>query len=264
MTDAPVTTNATPAPTQEQMVTVKVDRETRQEPLSKVVASYQTQTAAENRLKQANDLLTSRKAQVEFAERFQARAEQNPEAALEELRSMLEMRLGRPIRRSEVSAAAEEVSGMSAEHDPATKAIEAKVRALEQRLAQSEQTKALDDTRSKVQREVSQYPALKKMGETAEVMLAGMLAARPQESVSDLASELHAGIQKLLEGETNQNRETLAARQQTLAGVPSGAGTPGLTDQPAPPTVADMKKGTLRETIKQDFNRWMAKQAAAR
>lgn len=246
------------------LVEVKIDRQVLKEPLSKVVASYQTQSAAERRLQEANNLLQSRKAQVEFAERFQASAERNPEAALEELRSMLEMRLGRPIRRSEVSAAAQELDGLPAEQNASTRALEAKIRAVEQRLAQSEQTRALDDTRAKVQREVNQYPALKKMGETAEVMLAGMLAARPQESVSDLASELHSGIQKLLVGETQQEVTQLANRAATLAGVPSSVGTPGLTEQPAPPTVADMKKGNLREAIKNDFKSWMAKQAAAR
>ena len=211
MTDQPVVQGTPPATASpDMMVKVKVDRTEFTEPLSKVVTAYQTQAAAEKRLTEANALLTSRKAQVDFAERFLQNAERNPVAALEELRNQMQMRLGRPIRLPGETAGADDGAGggfgdPGREPDAQTRRLEAQIAELSQHVRQMQTATTVSTGEAEIAKELDRYPTFKGQDEASQRMrasialaVAGLKNANPQANTSDLVSELHAGLSGLM------------------------------------------------------------------
>jgi murein DD-endopeptidase MepM/ murein hydrolase activator NlpD len=283
MSDQPVTQNAPPAPptvinadANVMVQGLKVDRTVFSEPLSKVVAQYQTQSAAEKRLAEANALLSSRKAQIEFATDFLATAEKDPVRALEQIRNQLQMRLGRPIRLpSEVSGGSDgiggDLAGVEQVHDAQTKRLEAQLVELTNQVNQMRTTTQVASGEAEIARELDQYQAFKGQDEASKrlrssiaLAIAGLKNANPSANTSDLVSELHAGLAGLASTQATNDRNKLAERATTLAGVPSGSGTPALTDQAPPPTMADVKSKKFGPRLMADFTSWAARQASAR
>lgn len=250
----------------EALVTVTVDGKRFDEPVSKVVASYQMQSAAEKRLADAKALLESRRDQVTFAERFQQQLEKDPEAVLEEISRVASERHGRKIRPRGWNDPASDPGLGTGTGDPASAtsqdpAVARKLRELESTVASLQQTSVERNRDTEVKSALDQYTILtatdeagKRMRGFAENALKAMKAQNPSASFADLASELHAGLQGLATAKATAERDASVARASALAGIPAGAGTPGLTDREPPPTYADFKKpGAIREKLERFY-----------
>lgn len=262
----PPPTNGTAPAAPPQMVTVKIDGRTTQEPLSKVVEAYQMAGAAEQRLKAANDLASARAEQIKFAEYVQSHSRANPEAAAERILSEMERMAGRkinlPARHAPASADAGAFpgeTGGSAESER-IRALESRIQELDTGLRSDRQTRAVETAASEIRTALDQYPvfrgdAASDLRGVAEFALAGMRASNPEIPISDLATKFHAGIQQVLQAQTTTQHQQLTAQAATLAGIPSSTGTPAMTERPATPTVADVKSGKARGMLQDMLGR---------
>lgn len=253
-----------PAPTPETMVEVTIDHKKVSVPLRQALESYQTQTAARNRLAEADGLLKSRRADIEFSDKVKQGLAITPDATLKQLADYVEKTTGRrPIlqgvpRSQQDDSLAMNGEGAAEPHQAtgALQRLEATVHELSSKLRAFESSTSADATQSLIRSSVEQFPIFAQKTEQGQrlrdaivMSVAGLHSANPDVAIPDIVAEIHAGLQGVVSAESTREHGELAQRARTLAGIPSGAGTPALTERPQAVTAAEAKKGGLRSAL---------------
>jgi|SRR6185369_5509945 len=230
-----------PAISDDTLVQVVVDRQPRQEPLSKLRASYQTQTAAENRLADANRILTEHKADVDLARRIKAKIATDPEGAILEMQQFAEKQLGRRVKLPGNSAQDDGDSGLPSGGEGApsatTSRLERQVSELAARMANMTATQQVESVDRQIEAALDAYPIFrdtstevgKKARELAKLTIAGLHAGQPDVAVADHASEIHGRMAAILTSQVTQVRDTRQQRAAEMPLAPTSGGTPEMT-----------------------------------
>lgn len=218
---------------------VKVDGRDYQEPISKLAASYQLQSAAERRFQEAGKLLTQHKGDIELAQRIKSRIQADPEGAILEMKQFAEQQLGRPVRLPGAPAydgdggtptAADEARVADARRS-------AEIRELRAELQGMKTSQRVDTTEREIDAEISKYPMWRnsdteqgqRARELAKLTISAMKGSQPDMAVSDLASEVHQRFAGLLTQEVTQVRDQRQLRAETMPVAPTQGGTPAMT-----------------------------------
>lgn len=221
------------------LIPVIVDRQTRQEPLSVLRSSFQTQTAAENRLKENNRLLQESKADIEFSRRFKAKLATDPEGALAEVQKFAEQHHGRRVRlpgpaREDGDAGLP--AGDEPTHNAHTAALERRFAELAAKLDGLSTVQQIETTDRQIDAALSQYPMwngstpeAKAARELARLTIAGLHSASPDVAVADHASEVHSRMAAMLTTQVNQVRDARLDRAAAMPTAPTQGGTPPMT-----------------------------------
>ena len=225
------------------LVQVVVDRQARQEPLSKLRASYQTQTAAENRLADANRVLADNRADVDLARRIKAKIATDPEGAILEMQQFAEKQLGRRVRLPGNSAQDDGDAGLPSGGEGApnatTSRMERQLSELSARMANMTATQQVESVDRQIEAALDAYPIFrdtstevgKKARELAKLTIAGLHAGSPDVAVADHASEIHSRMAAILTSQVTQVRDTRQQRIEQMPLAPTAGGTPEMTTQ---------------------------------
>lgn len=250
-------------PSDDTLVPVIVDRQTRMEPLSKVRAAYQTQTAAESRLAEANRILQEHRADLDLGRRIKARAASDPEGAIREFTEVVEKHHGRPIRRAAGSSQDDGESGLlpgtNGAPDPRTAAMERQIAELTATLNGITASSRVDAADREIESALDAYPLFrdtqsevgKRARELAKLSVAGLRSAQPDVAVADLASEVHNRLAAVVTAQVTHVRDTRQDRLATMPAVPTAGGTPEMT-APNPEgwgTRKSLRDGTFQKRL---------------
>lgn len=234
----PPTTSSAPAISPDTLVEVKVDGRPYQEPLSKVVASYQMLSAAEKRFQEANRILATHKGDIELAQKMRTRIDTDPEGAILELQQFAQQRLGRPIKlpgsHADVGEPGDQTGGEAMRIADARR--EAQIRELRDELAGFKAAQTVESQSRDIDAEVNRYPMWRNDSEQgraarelAVLTIAAMKASQRDASISDIASEVHSRMQALASQQATQARDTRQQRMETMPVAPTQGGTPEMT-----------------------------------
>jgi hypothetical protein len=242
-----------------------VDRREMTEPLSKLIASYQTQTAAENRLKENSRILAETKADVDFSRRFKAKIAVDPEGAILEAHQFAEKQLGRRVKLPGNSAQDDGDAGLLSGGEGApsatTSRLERQVSELQARMANMTATQQVESVDRQIEAALDAYPIFrdtstevgKKARELAKLTIAGLHAGSPDVAVADHASEIHGRMAAILTSQVTQVRDTRQQRAAEMPLAPTSGGTPELTT-PAPEkwgTRESLRNGTYAKRMQE-------------
>lgn len=231
---------AAPTVSDDTLIPVVVDRQTRQEPLSKLRASYQTQTAAENRLAQAQQVLNDNRADVDLARRMRAKIATDPEGAILEMQQFAEKQLGRRIKLPGNSAQYDGDAGLPSGGEDApnatTSRMERQISELNARMANMTATQQVETVDRQIESALDAYrffDATSEVGKAArqlaKLTIAGLHAGTPDVAVADHASAIHDMMSKVVTSQVNGVRDTRQQRIETMPTAPTAGGTPELT-----------------------------------
>lgn len=244
--------------TPDTLVAVKVNHETRQEPLSKLVASYQIQSAAEQKLTQANRQLAEQAQQIQFGQKWQQLQDElavNPEATIAEMARFVEMRTGRKVS---LPGAPQNPTEDGSEGSTPTTRADPRVEMLQREVDSLKKAHTGDLTRARIAQELNAYPAFKN-DETArrlaERFLTAAHYANPSVPLDVLASDVHADMQVVMGNKAQQTYDNRTQTQANAATVPTGGGTPAMSEPPPKVTVAEWRKNRtgVMDRINQHF-----------
>jgi hypothetical protein len=253
---------AAPAISDDTLVQVVVDRQARQEPLSKLRASYQTQTAAEARLAQANQVLQDNRADVDLARRIKGRLATDPEGAILEMQQFAEKQLGRRIKLPGASTHDDGDAGLQSGGDGApnatTSRLERQVSEMAARLANLTSTQQVETVDRQIESSLDAYrffDASTEVGKAArqlaKVTIAGLHAGQPDVAVADHASAIHDMMSRVVAAQVTGVRDQRQNRVETMPSAPTSGGTPELT-APMPDgwgTKKSLRDGTFQRKM---------------
>jgi hypothetical protein len=249
------------------LIPVKVDGREFQEPLSKVVASYQMQTAAERRFQEANRLLTQHKGDIDLASRIRTKIDSDPEGAILEMQRFAQERTGRPVRLpgapSQDAGLGDQTTGNEA-FQLAEARREAALRDLRSELDGLKTNQRVEATAKEIEVEVAKYPMFREQAERelAVLTISAMKGSRPDMSVSDLASEVHNRMSALATRQVTQVRDARQQRAESMPVAPTSGGTPQMTT--AQPDGWGTKKALRDGTWQAKLREFMTSQGRTR
>lgn len=258
---------AAPAISDDTLVSVVVDRQARQEPLSKLRASYQTQTAAESRLADANRILSEHKAEVDFSRRFKAKMASDPEGAILEAQQFAEKHHGRRIKLPGASAQDDGDAGLLSGGEAAPSAQQAQMQRqlseMSARLANLTSTHQVETVDRQIESSLDAYrffDASTEVGKAArqlaKVTIAGLHAGQPDVAVADHASAIHDMMSRVVAAQVTGVRDQRQQRVETMPTAPTSGGTPELT-APNPDgwgTRKSLRDGTFQRKMGEFIN----------
>lgn len=210
---------------------------------------YQVGSAAEQRLQQANQLHNQYRGDLETIQRIRTLSASNPKAALEEAQKALGLRLPPPESDHNSQTQGDDM-------DARERAILSKLTALEQRLSVNDQFREQVTTQNVVQQIRAQVSALPLYANDAEAaaraerVVLAVLTTNPSASIGEVAGMVHADDEAFVTRQLQRTRDQRAADAQTLASIPTGAGTPQLS-MPEMPKLSpeELRGGGLRKAF---------------
>lgn len=241
-----------PVANDDMLVEVVVDGKKVQEPVSKLRASYQIQSAAEARLNAAKQYQQEYRAQVELSNRLENLLQtRGPEAAVEEFQRIAERAAGRPVKRSEAQQQSTDVDTPA---DPNTTGLQRELQEVKdqlQELTGFKRSITTERAAAKIRSDLAQYPVYREdpeLLERAATVVGAMKVAFPDRPEDQVIAEIHAQDQALITRQLKQVHDNRLARAGVTRAVNPQLGTPAMTDF-KPPTYEDFKKGTWSEKV---------------